>query len=206
MIELQNEILDRLSSRGVLAYVAVMLAAPAVASTAVLAGFVRVSTPLMREGLRELGVESPGLVTKRKDGWHCGEVKAGEGVVEVPNLIADVYREFVDELKLYWDYMNAKSNLPFHMGAADGAAIKQFLSEHRNWTKADRLTTLRNRAKSPVNRTAPLHTWVRKLEEYAAGPLNEYGRPQEGTGKHGKAIGIEQGNRAARQTASGSGR
>ena len=196
-MELESALLQKLSSRGILAYVAVSSAGNALASTAALAGLVRVQTWLMLDGLKELAAEAPSVVVKApKNKWQCG---AGGAEIGVRNLDSERYRLFVDDLKKYWDFINPA--IPFAMGGADGAAIRQFLNDHREWNQAMWRDALRNRGisvKKHRNGSASesLYKWVRKLGDYAAGPLDTYNRPVEGMG-NGKAIAIQHGNRAA---------
>jgi hypothetical protein len=199
-VSLKREVLDKLSHRGIMAYVAVVMAGEIEATTAAMAARVRVATPLMRDGLQELADAFPLLVgrAKKKGLWWCGEYKPGDAVVQIldsPNR----YRMFVDDLQKYWNWVNAENNIPFAMGAKDGAAIRGFLTDNQTWGPEHWRTALNHRSKSVVSKTAPFYTWVRKLGEYAAEPLNEFNKPQEGTGKHGQATTTEQSNRAARE-------
>ena len=194
---LKRHILDKLSHHGIMAYLAVSMAGDVEATTAALAGLVRVQTGVMLSGLKELAVEAPMLVRKHKTKWWCCGYRPAFNE-PVQNLESDRYRAFIDDLKMYWEWVN-KHTLPFSMGGKDGAAIRGFLRDHPNWESEHWRTALVNRGRSPVSKSAPLFTWVGKLSDYAAGPLNEYGRPQEGTGKHGQAISIEQANRDAKQ-------
>lgn len=201
-IQLDTAVLDRLTSCGVLAYVAVKMAEGSEATTAALAGLVKTRTGIMLEGLKELSVEMPGLVEKKKSKsqkWCCGEIKAGDGVV-VQSLDSERYRLFVDDLKKYWDYLNP--DLAFEMGGKDGSQIRIFLRDHRGWVQETWLTALRYRAISIVKyghatRTEPLWTWVGYLAEYVAGPKNQFNKPVEGSGKHGEASVTRDRNREA---------
>ena len=196
-IILDSEIIDKLSANGVIAYLAVKMADGSVATTAALAGLVRCTTFSMLAGLKDLAVTVPELVAKApKNKWRCGVVKAGNGVL-LQNLESERYRVFVDDLKKYWDYLNP--TLPFEMGGKDGIQIRRFLSDHRQWTQVDWRTALNNRKTSVVkfgaeSSTRPLWTWVGDLANYAAGPLDRFGKPVEGGG-NGKAAIREQSNR-----------
>ena len=197
MIQLENEVIEKLSSKGVLAYVAVLLADGTEASTAALAGLVRCQSGVMLEGLKELTVAVPERVVKAKNKWRCGMVKAGDGVV-VQNLDSERYRLFVDDLKKYWDFLNP--TLPFSIGAKDGVQIRMFLADHREWTQENWLQALRNRVVSVVkygnaSRSQPIWVWVGRLGDYAAGYLNGYNRPVEGV--DGKTEQIRDRNREA---------
>lgn len=199
-ISLDKSVVDQLSSRGVLAYVAVKLAEGAEASTAALAGSVRAQTSVMLEGLKELSSVVPGSVTKVKTKWRCGIVSGGDGVTLVQNLDSDRFRAFVDDLKKYWDYLNAPS-FPFVMDALDGRVIREFINNHKAWTQEEWRVALNHRKTSVVQfshapRSQRLSAWVGHLTDYAAGPLNQYGKPAEG-GKRGEIIGVQQANSAA---------
>lgn len=201
MICLERETLDKLSSKGILAYVAVMQAGDAVATTAALAALVRAQTAVMLEGIKELEVEAPRAIGKLAKGkWKCGS--GGEGLV-VQNLDSDRYRLFVDDIKKYWEFLNPVTP-PFSMGAMDGAAIRRFLSNHREWSQEHWRKALNSRARSVErhgagSRSASIFSWVQKLADYSAGPLNEYGKPVEGTGKHGQAVSVELANSEAKR-------
>ena len=196
---LDSEIIEKLSYKGVMAYVAVSLAGNVDATTAYLASLVKGQSSLVMEGLKELSEEAPELVGRLKKGrWHCG-AWAATGMVPVEAEKVTRYASFIDDLKKYWDFLNP--SFPFQMGGKDGVAIRRFLSDHPNWAREHWLEALRNRAKSPVVRSAPFFTWVERLSEFGSGPLNEFNKPQEGTGKHGQAAGVEESNRAARDAA-----
>ena len=198
MMELKQEILEKLSSKGILAYVAVSLAGNAEATTASLAGLVRAQTTVMLDGLKELAVAAPETVRQGKKRWLCGKVDG-----QVQNLdCTDRYREMVDDLKKYWDYLNP--GWAFAMNGKEGIAIRRFLSDYPSWTRDQWVHCLRNRIISiknyaAVSRSEPVFRWVGDLPKFAAGPLNAYGRPAEGSGKHGDAVTLEERNRAAKQ-------
>jgi hypothetical protein len=199
MIKLHNDILGKLSHRGILAYVAVTLAGDATLTTASLAGSVKVASAMMREGLKELEAMAPEAVVKNKKGWVCG---LGGGEEPKRNEGLDRFRALTDDLKKYWDFMNP--GLPFPMGGRDGVAIKQFLTDHPSWSQDMWRVALNHRKNSVMyfahgSRTESLFTWVRKLGDYFAGPLNAFNKPVEGSGKHGKVISLEQQNRLARE-------
>jgi hypothetical protein len=198
-ITLKTEVVGKLSSKGVLAYIAVSLADGTEATTASLAGLVRCQTVVMLEGLKELAVEAAGLVAKApRNKWRCGVVNAGSGVIV--GVDSERYRAFVDDLKKYWDNLNPK--LMFAMGGKDGAQIRGFLKDHPHWTQQDWRQALIYRKQSVVKygtapASAPLWTWVGRLDDYAAGPLDRFGKPVEGGGKHGEADSIRERNREA---------
>lgn len=208
-VSLESTILEQLSSKGVLAYVAVRLADRTAATTAALASLVRCTTPIMLEGLRELSVVVPGAVEEVKGKgtatrWHCGQIKVSGGGDVVQILDSERFRVFVDDLKKYWDFVNSVKGgpgLPFSMGGRDGAQIRSFLACHKKWTEEDWRAALKNRAKSVLNhgndsRTAPLRLWVMNLDRYSAGPLDRWNKPVEGNG-NGKAAAIQDRNSQA---------
>lgn len=201
-ITLQTEIIERLSSKGVLAYVAVTLAEGSEATTAVLAALVRCQTAVMLEGLKELVLEAPELAGKApKNKWRCGVVQVGAGEV-VQNLESSMERRksFIDDLKIYWDHRNP--NFQFSMDAQDGLQIKRFLDSHPDWTQDMWRSALNNRGKSDVNHAQRLFSWVGKLSEYSASPLDRYGKPMlNGGGKHEEAATVRQRNREAVESA-----
>ena len=199
-LTLDRAILEQLSSKGILAYIAVSLAGNATASTAALAGLVKAQTGVTLEGLKELAVVAPQAVQKAgKTKWQCGS--GGEGLV-VQNLDSERFKTFVDDLKKYHDFLNP--DIPFSMGGSDGTAIRQFLRDHKEWAQGMWRTALTNRSQSVKkfgngSRTESFVSWIRRLGDYAGGCLNAYNKPVEGSGNVGKAIATEQSNRAARQ-------
>jgi len=210
MICLNPEILTKLTSRGVLAYVAVAIAGDNILSTASLAALVRTQTAVMLEGLKELSSEYPEKVRPvRRGRWECG---SGSGVgTPILGLESQLrFRDLIEDLKKYWDYLNP--TIAFSFSGADGHAVRAFLSDHPTWERKMWQTALNHRAGSVKNfgnasRTQALVRWVRKLGDYAAGPLNQYGKPVEGSGNAGKAIANELANsQAAAAYLSGAGR
>lgn len=200
MICLNPEILTKLTSRGVLAYVAVSIAGDNILSTASLAALVRAQTSVMLEGLKELSSEYPEKVRLEKRGrWACGIGGGGGG----PILGIDVslrFRDLIDDLKKYWDYLNP--TIAFSFSGGDGHAVRAFLSDHPTWTRKMWQDALNYRAQSVKNfgnasRTERLVGWVRRLGDYAGGPLNQFNKPVEGSGNAGKAIANELANSQA---------
>ena len=184
-IALDSEIIDKLSARGITAYVAVSIAWNSEATTAYLAGLVKAQTGSMLEGLKELSMAAPELVAKApKNKWRCGTVESGSGVV-LQNL--DPRRiEFIDDLKKYWDYLNP--DVAFSMNGKEGVAISRFLSDHKEWDRPTWALALRHRIISIVKhqaapRTEAIWVWVGKLGSYLSGPLDRYGKPANETDK-----------------------
>ena len=197
-ITLETEIIEKLSPKGVWAYLAVLMAGTAEATTATLAGFVGCQTVAMLEGLKDLSVVAPELVGKHKNKWRCGVVKAGDGVVlESLDAQAERRREFLDDVKAIWEWAN--KGMTFTMDGLDGRAVGKFLNQYREWDRQMWQKALRNRFLSEgIVRSAPLHRWLGLLVEYAESPLDRFGKRMEnGGGKHGEATAIRQGNREA---------
>lgn len=195
MICLNPELIEKLSSKGVLAYVAVRLAGDAVLTTAALASLVHAAAGAMLEGLKELEMQHPEALSRTGKKWRCGE----GGAVQVLES-SQRFHDLIEDISKYWSFLNPE--VPFSFTGADGMAVKSFLSEHPKWERKMWQDALQNRARSVKShgngsRTQGIVQWIRKLADYAAGPLNEYGKPVEGSGNAGKAIAVEQANRAA---------
>ena len=73
MIQLSEEIVRQLSSKGVLAYVAVNMSGSGEWSTATLASLVCCKTEAMKEGMEELSLLQPEAVQKEGRSWVVGE-------------------------------------------------------------------------------------------------------------------------------------
>lgn len=181
-IALDSETIEKLSARGLAAYVAVSIAWNTEATTAYLAGLVKAPTASMLEGLKELSMTAPEVVAKApRNKWRCGTVESGAGVV-LQN--SDTRRtDFIDDLKKYWDHLNPE--IPFSMNGKEGVAISRFLADHKSWSQGEWRVALKSRATSVVkhgaaSRTEAIWVWVGKLDSYLAGPLNRFGRPVDG--------------------------
>jgi hypothetical protein len=203
MICLNPEILSKLSSKGILAYVAVSMAGDSELSTATLASLVRAQTSVMLEGLKELAAEAPEKVrqNKKERTWTCGIGGGGGGPVPILGIDASLrFRDLIEDIKKYWDFLNPE--VPFQFSGPDGVAVRAFLNDHPQWTRPMWQMALQHRGRSVklygnASRTQSLVAWVRKLGDYAGGPLNEYGKPVEGSGNVGKAVAIEHANNQA---------
>lgn len=203
-IKLEKSIIDGLSSRGVLAYVAVKMAEGAKATTAVLAQSVGAQSGSMKEGLDELSLAAPGLVMREGNKWVCGQPREdGEG--QVLTMTASRYQTFMDDLKKYWDFMTTPgggSPSPFEPSKADCFQIQRFLKDHGGWSREMWLTAFRNRAISIIefshaSRTEPFCQWIPKLAKYEKDVLDRFDKPAQRGERHGKVHDIQQGNRAA---------
>lgn len=200
-ISLEPEVVERLSYRGVLAYVASQVLGNGCWTTAQLAQTVNCNSSLMLEGLQELTDALPELVHRmvgRK--WPVGTGEVDPAKVQILDSEQGRRTDFLDDLKIYWEHRNSTN---FTMSAADAAAVKRFLKQHKDWDRPVWRLALNNRGKSEVNHSQPLYLWLARLEEYSAGPIDRFGKPLAGGigGKHGKAIETEQRNRDARERA-----
>lgn len=197
MIQLDETIIEKLSSRGVLAYVAVNMAGAGVYSTANLAFIVHSSSNIVIEGLKELAQLQPESLQSKKNKWYVGgEVKL-DGALQAQT---ERRQSLIDDLKKYWDHLNPGREFPF--GPEDGMAVNRFLKRHTGWTRADWQRALNYRARSEgIIATFPIYRWLSTLDQFLAGPTDRYGKamPHGIGGKHGKAVDLEAGNRAARE-------
>lgn len=194
-MEVSTEIIQNLTHKGTLAYLAVLIRGGGEWSTAHLAGAVNARTEILRDGLEELSQRYPAVVQKGKARkWVSGSA------VLLQNL--DSRRaDLLDDLKRYWDHMNGV-DVPFEFSAADGASVAMFLRTHPNWNQEMWRAALNNRCKSEaVNHLRPFHKWIGSLVTYVNGPLDEFGKPRGKGGNHGRQISTEQLNSAARQQA-----
>jgi len=201
MIELDPGVISKLESyRGTLAYLAVRVRGECEATTPYFAEVVNCQTAVMREGLEELSRLFPEVVKKASSTkWVVGNGKA-EGV-QILESSAGRRKDFTDDLKKYWDWGNPA--LKFSMNGKDGKQIAMFLKEHSDWTQETWRQALRNRCLSEVNHAQPIWCWVSRLAEYSATPIDRFGKPMPNGvgGRVGQALGVEQGNRAAREAA-----
>lgn len=204
-IILNSDLIEQLSSKGVLAYLAVSLAGAREATTAALAGLVKAQTGVVSAGLKELTATAPELVARARNPktgklnnkWCCGVIKAEEGTV-LQNLDSERYRVFVDDLKKFWDFLNP--TVPFSMSGRDGARIRQYLADHPQRIQDEWRRAFNHRKTSIIkygqaSRTAPIWIWIDRLDEYLACPLNQYNKSVEA--ENGKADTIQQSNREA---------
>lgn len=200
MIQLNEKLIEKLTYKGVLAYVAVSYAGSGVFTTAILASAVQSTTSLMRDGLGELAIHYPTMVQwlKQDKRWKIAE--GSPGSMQVLEEESVRRGNLIDDLKKYWDHLNPE--LPFSFSGADGNAVRHFLKRNREWTREVWQKALNNRVKSVINKSEPIYRWLARLEEYSSTPLDQYMKPMtNGGGKLGKAIDLEHGNRAAREAA-----
>jgi hypothetical protein len=197
-VQLDSEKIEQLSARGILAYVAVSIAWNSEVTTAYLAGLVKAQTATMLEGLNELSMACPEIIARapKKKSWRCGIVQAGDGVV-LQN--SDSRRaDFIDDLKKYWDMLNAPE--PFLFNGKDGVAVTRMLRDRPNWTTDDWRVALNNRYKSVkhyahATRMQPFWIWLDRLPEYMEGPLNQFGK--SANAERDKTTDVRQRNREA---------
>ena len=79
---MQDTLIQQLSSKGILAYVAVSMLGNGEVTTAALAELVKSQAGAIREGLHELSLVAPVVCRKApKNKWSCGEIQAGDGVI-----------------------------------------------------------------------------------------------------------------------------
>jgi hypothetical protein len=199
VIQLSEQIIGKLTWKGILAYVAVNLAGCGRYTTATLATAVHCAGAAMREGMGELAVHDPFVVqwAKRERRWVVGGDSKPLNTVE-----KETHRrlDLIDDLKKYWDHLNP--HLPFDMSGSDGNAIMQFLKKHREWTQPMWRQALRNRAKSEIVKSDPIYRWMSSLDRFFDSPLDRYSQPMpNGGGANGKAVGVEVANSAAREAA-----
>ena len=194
-MEIDKEVVGSLTYRGVLAYVAIGVLGDGKWTTAELAQAVSCNSSLMLEGMHEL-VEAAMIEKQKGTKWTI----VGYGTTAAVQILDSEKvrrQDFLDDLKKYWDWGNP--GVPFTMNASDGKAVQDFLKQHRDWDRPMWRLALKHRCMSEeVNHAQPLFSWVRRLVEYSAGPLNKFGRPMmNGGGRHGEVITTRQRNREA---------
>ena len=70
-------------------------------------------------------------------------------------------------------------------GDACGKQLKNFLAAHPDWNEEKIFECIRNRFKSEVNPAQEPLSWINKLGDYSAGPLDKFGNPKtNGNGFH----------------------
>jgi hypothetical protein len=202
-ITLKSDLVESLTYRGILAYVATQALGDGEWTTAQLAQAVSANASLMLEGMQELHLAAPTLVGKQlKTKWPVGSGVASTERVQILDSAAGRRQEFLDDIKAIFEWAN--KGLLFTMMAADGAAVGRWLKQHKDWTREQWRTALRNRFLSEgIVKSQSLCMWLSRLHEYLEAPLDRYGKvmPNGVGGKIGNAIAVEQGNRSAREAA-----
>jgi len=202
-IIIHSEVIDQVSYRGVLAYVAVQALGDGRWTTSQLANVVSCNSSLMLEGMQELNAAAPEYVHKQEKGkWPLGNGVADPDKVQILDDKANRRIEFLDDMKLAYEHVN--KGLPFTMSAADGLAVNRWLKQNKEVTREEWRKALKNRYKSEgVVKTQALHMWVGRLLEYLEAPLDRFGKTMANGvgGKVGAAIDTEINNRSAREAA-----
>ena len=204
-ITIDSELIEMLTYRGVLAAVAVAVLGDGQWTTAQLAQAVSANSSLMLEGMQELSVAAPAMVGKQsKTKWPVGSGVASTERVQIMESDAARRIDMLDDIKAIFEWANKDVDLKFTMSAADGQAVQRWLKQHKEWTREQWRTALRNRFLSEgVIKSQYIYLWLSRLNEYLAHPKDRFGKemPNGVGGKIGQAIGVEQGNRSAREAA-----
>jgi hypothetical protein len=199
-ITLRSDILNTLTYRAVLAYVAVSALGDGEWTTAQLASMVKCNSSLMGEGLQELSSVARTVVDRAsRMKWKVGSGSPDTTALVVMDERRIRRREFTDDLKMYWEHQN--KGVPFAMTPRDCKAVDQFLRDNPTWERRMWQRALNNRFHSVVNRSQQLFSWVPRLVDYFDYPLDAYGKPRGENGKHEQAATTEAGNRLAREQA-----
>lgn len=203
MIQISEAIIEKLSSKGILAYVAVNVAGCGVYTSAALASVVHCTTAVMLEGMKDLADHQPEVVQWKEKKWYVGGAENPVGALQVQS---ERRIQLIDDLKKSWDHLN--QDLPFSFTSTDGMAVSKFLRDHPEWTVQDWRKALNYRIRSEgLVRSQPAFMFLKTLEKYSSGPLDRYGKAMEhGPGAQGKALGVEAANRAAREAVTGTNR
>ena len=201
-ITLRTDVLNVLTYRGVLAYVAAQALGDGQWTTAQLAQCVSCNSSLMLEGMGELHATVPALVGKQvKMKWPIGTGVASEESVQILDLKAMRRTALLDDIKKIMEWA---TKLPFTMGSYDGIAVARFLKTHSKVTQEEWRLALKHRFTSEgIVPGQPLHVWLDRLMEYLPGRQDKYGKlmPNGVGGKVGETLAREQSNSEARQRA-----
>ena len=202
-ITIDSELIELLTYRGVLAAMAVGVLGDGQWTTAQLAQAVSANSSLMLEGMQELSAAAPAMVGKQsKTKWPVGSGVASTERVQILDDAAARRQDFLDDLKNSYEWAN--KGLPFSMNASDGRAVAKWLKQNKSWDRSDWKKAIYHRYMSEgISKTAPIYLWLGRLIEYCEAPLDRYGKVMMNGigGKLGQAVGVEQGNRAARKQA-----
>ena len=202
-IKLKSELLEGLTYRGVLAYVASSALGDGKWKTAALAGAVACNTSLMLEGMGELVAAAPMFAAKGAKGtWVVGSGVASTETVQILELDQARRRDFLDDLKNSFEWANP--GLPFTMNAADGKAVGSWLKDNKHLTRSEWKRAIYFRYMSEgIIKTQRLYLWLSRLNEYLNAPKDRFGKemPNGIGGKYGEALAREQSNDAARRAA-----
>ena len=113
---------------------------------------------------------------------------------------------FRDALERYWRHTNAGTTLPeIPWDGREAKALADLLSASPNLDAGAFLKLLNHRRMSEVNQTERCYVWLRRITDYAAGPLDAYGKPRNGgpngTSGSNRIQSRTAGNQAAAQAA-----
>lgn len=101
-------------------------------------------------------------------------------VRNAPPCKTDIYKarhkEFKAVIGLYWLSKNPNVEMPW--GAAEGKNLGMWLQESPNTTIDQFRAYLKNRFRSDVNHTERPSSWIRRVTDYATGPLDRFSKPQ----------------------------
>jgi hypothetical protein len=92
---------------------------------------------------------------------------------EIRNAIMDKYMA-VNRVSPAWNGREAK-------------CLSNFLREHSSWPTEKILECIRDRFRSEINTAQEPRYWIERLAEFAAGPLNAYGKPKNGSNGNGNS-------------------
>jgi hypothetical protein len=90
------------------------------------------------------------------------------------------HAEFKAAILRYWESKNPGVEMPW--GPAEGRNLEMWLRESPNTTIEQFTAYLRNRFRSEVNHAERPSRWIGNVTNFAAGPLNEFGKPINSTG------------------------
>jgi hypothetical protein len=90
-------------------------------------------------------------------------------------IVNERHAAFKEALGAYWVWKNPGVDMPWD--GAEGKALGMFLSASPNVTIAQFQRWLNHRSKSEVNHAERPSRWIRSATEYAAGPIDRYGKP-----------------------------
>jgi hypothetical protein len=99
-------------------------------------------------------------------------------------IVAGRHEALKAEVLKYWQKANPGVDMPWD--GAEGAQLGMWMSASPNTTVEQFHGFLINRYKSEVNHAERPSKWMRSITSYAAGPLNQYGKPMNGANGNGK--------------------
>jgi len=112
---------------------------------------------------------------------------------------------FRDALERYWRHTNASTTLPeLPWDGREAKALDDLLSASPTLDAGAFLKMLNHRRLSEVNQVERCYVWLRKITDYAGGPLDRFGKPlgeKHATSGINRAQARTDANRAAAQAA-----